>query len=132
MWRLPHGFQCVPKARGSGCFFHPERILRDTHQLGKQAIALQSQQREDLAIDLDPRLVEPIDEAAVRHAELAGERVDARDPQRAIIALVLLAIAIGVGQAFLKCVTGLLVKSTPADEAGGEFELSFMSAAGFW
>ena len=42
-----------------------------------------------------------------------------------------LAIAIRVGQALLESVAGLLIKSTSSDETGGEFELSFMTAAGF-
>src|ERR1700683_1792621 len=81
MWHRPHG--CIGarrKERNLRGFFQAERVLRDAHQLGKQAVALQRQQREHLAIDLDAGLGQPIDEAAIRHAELARERIDPRDP----------------------------------------------------
>src|SRR5690606_4047162 len=51
-----------------------------------------------LAIDLDARLVQAVDEAAIGQAVLAGSRVDALDPQGAEIALAVLAVAVGVLQ----------------------------------
>src|SRR5579863_5026420 len=130
MWRRPHGFMVrIRRSFCSGRFFQAERILRDAHQLGKQTIALQRQQREHLAIDFDPSLAQPIDETAVGHAELASEGIDPRNPEGAIIALVLFAIAIGVGQALFESIAGLLIKSASSDETGGELELSFMAAA---
>ena len=42
---------------------------------------------EDLAVDLDAGLVQPVDHAAVGQAVHAGRGVDARDPQRAEVAL---------------------------------------------
>ncbi|OWK26328.1 hypothetical protein AJ87_03255 [Rhizobium yanglingense] len=51
---------------------------------------------EDLAVDLDASLVQAVDEAAVSKAEFADGSVDALDPKRAEIALVNLAVAVGV------------------------------------
>src|SRR5690348_3500556 len=52
--------------------------------------------RKHLAVDRDAGLVEPCDQAAVGQSELARSRVDADDPQRAELALLLLAADVGV------------------------------------
>src|SRR5205085_5961485 len=49
-----------------------------------------------LAIDLDVRLPQARHEGAVGHAELAHRGVDPRDPERAELALLLAAVAVGV------------------------------------
>src|ERR1700675_56625 len=49
-----------------------------------------------LAVDGKARLVEPVDQRAIRHAAQTRCRVDARDPQCAELALLLAAAAIGV------------------------------------
>src|SRR5215475_4345508 len=51
---------------------------------------------EDLAVNLDPGLGEPADKSAVGQAVETAARVDALDPERAEIALLLLAPDIGV------------------------------------
>src|SRR4030095_3569050 len=62
--------------------------------LRKSGLVVHRQVREDLAIDADPGLAEPVHEHAVAHAELADRRVDARDPQRAELALLGAAVAV--------------------------------------
>jgi cysteine synthase A len=52
--------------------------------------------RQDLAVDFDAGLVQTVDEAAVGQAVLAGGRVDALDPERTEVALLGLAVAVGV------------------------------------
>jgi hypothetical protein len=54
-----------------------------------------------LAIDLDPRGVQPTDKRAVRHAVHARGRVDTDDPQASEIALLVLSIAIRIAPATL-------------------------------
>ena len=52
--------------------------------------------RQHLAVDLDPGLLQPIDQPAVGQAVLAGGRVDTGDPQGAELALLLAAVAVGI------------------------------------
>ena len=49
-----------------------------------------------LAVELDPGLLQPVDQPAIGEAILARRGVDALDPQRAEGALLHLAVAIGV------------------------------------
>src|SRR5512146_2062762 len=51
---------------------------------------------ENLPVDLDSGLLEPIHERVVVHVVLVGGRVDARDPEATEITLFVLAIAVGV------------------------------------
>src|ERR1700674_1475100 len=51
---------------------------------------------EDLAVHVDPRFLQSRDELAVRHARFAGSGIDARDPERAKLALAVAAVAVGV------------------------------------
>jgi hypothetical protein len=51
---------------------------------------------EDLAVEVDVGLLQAGHELAVRHAETAGRRVDAGDPELAKDALLGAAVAIGV------------------------------------
>ena len=51
---------------------------------------------EHLAVDRDPSLAEAVDKSAVGQAVLAHRGVDALDPERAEVALLVLAVAIGV------------------------------------
>src|SRR6266850_3523478 len=51
---------------------------------------------EHLAVDLDVGALQARHECAVGHAELAHRSVDARDPQRAKLALAVAAVAVGV------------------------------------
>src|SRR5262249_10916557 len=52
--------------------------------------------REDLAIDLDAGFLQARHELAVGHARGASAGVDARDPERAEVALLVAAVAVGV------------------------------------
>src|SRR5690606_7995684 len=56
---------------------------------------------QDLAVDFDPRLVQPVDKAAVGQAVLTHGGVDALDPERTEGALLGLAVAVGVLQALV-------------------------------
>src|ERR1700674_3799262 len=51
---------------------------------------------EDLAVHVDPRFLQPRHELAVRHARFAGAGVDARDPERAKLALPVAPVAIRI------------------------------------
>src|SRR5690606_7498803 len=62
--------------------------------------------RQHLAVDLDAGLVEAVDEAAIGQAVLADSGVDALDPERAEIALAILAVAIGILQRLLDSLLG--------------------------
>src|SRR5690606_7159761 len=66
-------------------------------QRGERLRIRDRQLRQVLAVDLDPGLVEAVDQLAVGQAVLARGRVDARDPQAAEGALALLAVPVGIG-----------------------------------
>src|SRR5688572_5625428 len=51
---------------------------------------------ENLAVDLDPGLLQAVHERAVAHVVLARARIDARDPEATEVALLVLAIAVRV------------------------------------
>src|SRR5690606_19177822 len=51
---------------------------------------------EDLAVERDPGLAQPRDEARVAEALLPGRGVDARDPQAAELGLLVAAVAVRV------------------------------------
>ena len=61
---------------------------------------------EHLAVDLDASLVQSTHQLAVAHAFHASGSVDTLDPQSAETALLVLTIAVGVGQTFLPSVLG--------------------------
>src|SRR5437667_11364406 len=72
---------------------------------------------QDLTIDLDPGGFEPGDQLAVGEPVRARRGVDAHDPQRPEVALALLAVAVGVGEAALDGLARLAVRLAPsADE----------------
>src|SRR5258708_4888998 len=130
MWAITH---MVPGARrferAALCCSGAERALRGAHQLGKQCVAFLRELRQHLAIDLDAGLLQSVHQAAVRNAALASERIDTRDPERSELALFLLAITISISQALFERRPCLTIKFAPADEAGGELELTLMTAA---
>ena len=86
---------------------------------------------EDLTVDLDVLLVDEADELAVGDALHASCSVDTLDPESAESALLSLAVAVGVGLAFLPGVlgNGPDVLAT-AEVTFGEFEDSFAPCAG--
>src|SRR5690606_19118004 len=81
-----------PVARGS-------LLLSDSgtlHELREGLRVTHRQVRQDLAVDLDPRLLEPVHEARVAHVVQPGRRVDPRDPQPPEITLALLPVPVRV------------------------------------
>src|SRR5687768_6712359 len=81
---------------------------------------------EHLAIQLNASLGERGDEAVVVHAALLESRVQARDPQRAEVALLLPAIAIRVSIGAVSEFEGLAVnRSRAGAKSAGAFEDSF-------
>src|SRR5690606_38321138 len=73
-----------------------ERALRLFGQRGKTRRVVHGDVRQHLAVQGDAGLEQTIHEAAVAHAVDAGSRIDAGDPQRAEIALLLLATDVRV------------------------------------
>src|SRR5690625_3571038 len=73
-----------------------ERALRLFGQRGKPGGVVHGDVRQHLAVQGDAGLGEAVHEAAVAHAVDPGRGVDAGDPQRAEIALLLLAVDVGV------------------------------------
>src|SRR5262249_34419672 len=87
--------------------------------------------REHLAVHLDAGLLQPLDEAAVRQVEGAHRGVDAYDPQRAELALLHLAITVGVDEPALDRFARLPIELAPsADVALGELENLLVAFAG--
>src|SRR5829696_2066866 len=76
--------------------------------------------REHLAVDLDLSQLQAVHELAVRHALLARRRVDAHDPETAEVALLVAAIAVGVGVGLDEGLLGPLVArlGLPAEPLG--------------
>src|SRR6202158_444026 len=111
------------------CCCGAERAFRGAHQLGKQCVAFLRELRQHLAIALDAGFLQAIHQAAVRDAVFARERIDTRNPQGSELALFLLAIPIGISEALFERRASLTIKFAPADEAGGELELTLMTAA---
>src|SRR4051812_42290190 len=70
--------------------------LRLVGQRAKRLDVVHGDVGEHLAVDRDAGLPEAVHQAAVAHAVLASGRVDAHDPERAEIALLLLAADVGV------------------------------------
>src|SRR5262249_4012706 len=75
---------------------------------------VEGERREDLAVDLDAGGPETGHQAAVRQPVGARRGVDADDPQRADVALLLLAVAVGVGEPPLPRLAGLAVRLAAA------------------
>src|SRR5664279_172843 len=61
-----------------------------------------------LAVDLDIRLLQALDEPSVGDTVQAGGRVDPDDPQRAHLALALLAVAGRIRERVKECLAGRL------------------------
>src|SRR5512138_1883991 len=69
---------------------------------------------EDLPVDLDAALLEPGHQAAVAQAVDACRRIDARDPERAELRLLLAPVAIRVSHGALGRLLRRLVELAPA------------------
>src|SRR5690606_27313624 len=59
-------------------------------------VVVDGQVSQDLAVNLDASLPQPVDKAAVREAGVAGGRVNAGDPQSAEIPLAIAAVPISI------------------------------------
>src|SRR5690606_25923056 len=73
-----------------------QSALRLLRQRGKPGRVVHGDVRQHLAVQGDAGLQQAVDEAAVAQAVGAGSRVDAGDPQRTEVALLLLAADVGV------------------------------------
>src|SRR5262245_11877863 len=85
------------------------RALRQRGELAEGLRVVERQRREHLAVDLDRGRLEPCHQAAVRQPVPAARRVDADDPQAAELPLLLLAVAVGVGEPALDGLAGLAI-----------------------
>src|SRR5271154_958790 len=86
-----------------------ERCLGRAYQFAKQLFAFHRQRRQLFAIEFNSSLVQGTDKAAVAHAMLAHQRVNPGDPEGAEIPLLLLAIAIRVGQSLFQGTARLFI-----------------------
>lgn len=78
---------------------------------------------ENFAVDLDARLVDEAHEFAVAEVFLTGGCVDTLDPEGTEVALLVLAVAVGVGETFFPGVLGDGPHVAAATEiAAGEFQ----------
>src|SRR6478609_10717666 len=87
-----------------------QRVLGGGDQFIKRAVIRRGDVGEDLAIQTDLRGLQTLHETAVSHARRASSRVDANLPQRAVIALLGLAIAEGVLPAVIERIGGVAIK----------------------
>src|ERR1700738_1101755 len=95
---------------GSGGCGAGESGFRLLHQLGKAGCIMHGDVGQDLAIQLDAGLLEPVDELGVTGAiQLAGG-VDAHDPQGAELALLLFAAGVSELEAAFDGFLGSLVE----------------------
>ncbi len=89
---------------------------------------VESEVGEDLAVDFDTALVDQAHELAVREVFEACRSVDTLNPERAEVALFILAVAVSVGKTFFPGVLGNGPYVTTASEVtAGEFQ-DFLSA----
>jgi len=87
---------------------------------------------EHLAVDLDPRLLQAIDESAIGEPLLSGGGIDAYNPQSPEIALSLAAVTIGVAKGLHHRLVGnaIVGVSHPALSLG-QLQHLLMSTAGY-
>src|SRR5690606_17604732 len=84
-----------PRPAGTG-YLRRERALGLLGQRGKPGCIVHGDVRQHLAVERDAGLHQSVHEAAVAHAVHPGSRVDAGDPQRTEVALLVLAVDVGV------------------------------------
>src|SRR6185503_2707630 len=94
------------------CVLGPGRL----RELGEGGLVGDGQLGEDLAVDLDARLLQPVHEDGIRQPELATGGVDADDPERACPPLLLLAALVGEGPRAEHGFRGGAVQLAPAAE----------------
>src|SRR3954465_15257207 len=87
-----------PAAATRSGFERRLRLLGDRLERGR---LVDCELGEDLAVELDVRLLAAVDELVVGEALLPRGRVDARDPEAAEDALLVLAVAVGVDERVL-------------------------------
>src|SRR6478752_2022840 len=89
-------------------------VLRDLGQPAEGVGVAHGKIGEDLPVDLDAALFEPRHQAAVAQAVDPRGRVDARNPERAKLRLLLAAVAVGVPHGALGRLFGRLVQLAAA------------------
>lgn len=107
-------YQHVLRASGLGDFFHQGLKLRGfvDREIGQ-----------NLAVQLDVRLLEPVHELAVVHIERAAGRIDAHDPETAVLLLLLLAALVRVNARLVdRIVNGADVLARVPVETLGAFQ----------
>ena len=77
--------------------------MASVDELRERARVVDGHVGEDLAVDLDARLAQTLDETVVGDAVSAGGSVDALDPELAELALLGAAVAVAVAQRVLTC-----------------------------
>src|SRR5256712_1555830 len=102
----------------------------DLCDAGEGLGVVERERGQDLAIDLDPGDFEPGNQLAVGEPVRARRGVDAHDPQRAEVALALLAVAVGVGEAALDGLARLAVRLAPSADAPLRLLHGLLVAAG--
>src|ERR1700741_2342818 len=90
-----------PQSRSSQLLWCAQRVFRLLRQILKRGCVFHGQIRENLAIEFEPGLFQPADKSRIAQAVLLGGGADAHDPERAELALALLASRIGELQAAL-------------------------------
>src|SRR5262245_27993455 len=103
---------------------------RHARELREGRRIVERERGQDLAVDLDSGLLEARDHPAVREAVLACGGTDPYDPERARVALLLLAVAVGVREALLERLARLAIRLAAAsDEALGLLHRLLVTAA---
>ena len=72
-------------------YFLRTRLIGNVHELAERIHVVHGEIGENLAVHIDAGQLQAVDHAAVRSAANAGARIDARDPQLAVFALLQLA-----------------------------------------
>src|SRR5271170_1136735 len=94
-----------------GCSGVAEGGLSLLHECGEAGSVIYSDVRQHLAVELDSGGLKTVDELRVADVVDLGRGVDAHDPERAVLALLLLASAVGELQSaldsFLRCLVEL-------------------------
>src|SRR5690606_30942309 len=106
-------------------------LLSERDQLMKRLLIPHGQIGQHLAVDLDSRLLQARNEAAVRQAVLAGRGVDPGDPKLPKLPLAHPAVAVGVHQRLHHLLVGRTEELALASPIPlGELENLFMTAPG--
>src|SRR5690606_40157075 len=115
-----HRLRAGGASRGLGrVHVRGQGLLRDLDERGERRRVVHGQLGQDLAVDLDVRGLQTLDEAVVRDAVGAGSGVDALDPQLAEVTLALLAVVVVVDQRVGDLLLGLAVEARTLTAVAG-------------